>query len=228
MASGAHSERLRDLAQRIDAAGAARNPMVHGFVNPSPSPPPEDSATDINRNHSKRKRGESTLSGDDVCYRFAQTGQCRFAASCRFRHEAAGCVVRPERYIKYDISWDLDEEEDEEQNMRRGLAEMLARGHRLQNPVEPEPAHVLGTPIVFVPRSRRQSPSTYHHYDGETAGIAPNTACRVAMRAKLPAEDEELEQTDNDSEDAKSTAFGTKRRTHRPQQYRQKAVEAEP
>ena len=45
-----------------------------------------------------------------LCFSFSQTGQCRFGEGCAFRHVVSGFVANPDKYTKYDISWDEEEE----------------------------------------------------------------------------------------------------------------------
>ena len=54
------------------------------------------------------------------CFEFAQTGKCRRGAACRFAHALPECMVNPEKYTRYEISW--DEEEDRGANKAAALA----------------------------------------------------------------------------------------------------------
>ena len=44
------------------------------------------------------------------CFSFSQTGKCRFGAGCAFRHTVSDFVANPDKYTKYDISWDDEED----------------------------------------------------------------------------------------------------------------------
>ncbi len=48
--------------------------------------------------------------GERLCFSFSQTGKCRFGAGCAFRHTVSDFVANPDKYTKYDISWDDDED----------------------------------------------------------------------------------------------------------------------
>ena len=54
------------------------------------------------------------------CFEFAQTGKCRRGTACRFAHALPECMVNPEKYTRYEISW--DEEEDRGANKAAALA----------------------------------------------------------------------------------------------------------
>lgn len=167
--------RFLSLAEALDAAG--RPPVrVDGYEGRSPSPPllaQESGAVDDQR-AGKRKR-------KDVCYRFGQTGKCKFGGECQFAHEAAGCIVQPDKYVKYSISWDEDEEE-EAANMRRGLADTLSRARKGLGKMSEEPAHVPGTPITFVSRAQRQRHDRAQQPVAKE-GEEPN---RLSQRISLP------------------------------------------
>jgi hypothetical protein len=48
--------------------------------------------------------------GGKPCFEFAQTGNCRRGAACRFAHALPECMLNPGKYTRYDISWDEEEE----------------------------------------------------------------------------------------------------------------------
>ena len=48
--------------------------------------------------------------GGKPCFEFAQTAKCRRGAACRFAHALPECMVNPEKYTRYEISWDEEEE----------------------------------------------------------------------------------------------------------------------
>lgn len=99
-----------------------------------------------------------------MCFRYAQTGWCRFGDGCRFQHVQAGVVANPERYTKYTLSWDEGSGSSDGATNSQALMETLrlARAAKLARSGDggdggdaAAAPHTIGDSITFVPRSKR-------------------------------------------------------------------------
>jgi hypothetical protein len=72
---------------------------------------PAEQTVSENRPKAARKTGNTR-----PCFNFAQTGKCRFGDKCAFQHVVSDFVANPDKYTKYDVSWDEEEDPGEQQN----------------------------------------------------------------------------------------------------------------
>jgi len=85
------------------------DPIGDGVASTVPSQERKESAVRTGVLSQPQQQSSGREETRKPCFSFAQSGECRFGAACRFKHELPECVLNPQKYQRYELDWDENE-----------------------------------------------------------------------------------------------------------------------